>query len=143
MWKDFRDFALRGNVVDLAIGVVIGASFGKIVDSLVNDIFMPILGAITGNLDFSNRFLLLRSLTGEVQAPATYARAKELGATIGYGQFLTVVIYFVIVAFALFLVVKAIQRVRKEQAATPPPPAPPSKEEVLLAEIRDLLKARA
>jgi large conductance mechanosensitive channel len=142
MLKEFRNFAMRGNVVDLAIGVIIGAAFGKIVDSLVNDVFMPIIGAVVGGLDFSNYFLLLRSLTGDAATPATYARAKELGATIGYGQFLTVTINFLIIAWILFMVVKGINRLKAKEEAAPTPPAPPSKSEVLLTEIRDLLKSR-
>lgn len=147
MLKEFRDFAMRGNVVDLAIGVIIGAAFGKIVDSLVADVFMPIIGAIVGGLDFSNYFLLFKSITGDTAAPATYARAKEIGATLGYGQFLTVTINFLIIAWILFLVVKGLNRLRaKEEAkaeAMPAPPPEPSKSEVLLTEIRDLLKSRA
>ena len=145
MLKEFRDFAMRGNVVDLAIGVIIGAAFGKIVDSLVADVFMPIIGAIVGGLDFSNYFVLFKSVTGGAQAPATYARAKEVGATLGYGQFITVTINFLIIAFILFLVVKGINRLRrKEEAeATPAAPPAPTKSEVLLTEIRDLLKTRA
>ena len=142
MLKEFRDFAMKGNVVELAVAVIIGAAFGKIVDSLVNDIFMPIVGAVTGGLDFSNYFLLLRSLTGGAAAPATYEKAKELGATIGYGQFITVTINFVIVAWILFLVIKAMNRLFKQEEAAPAPPAPPTREEELLTEIRDLLKAR-
>jgi large conductance mechanosensitive channel len=143
MLKEFRNFAMRGNVVDLAIGVIIGAAFGKIVDSLVNDVFMPIIGAIVGGLDFSNYFILFKSLTGDTAAPATYARAKELGATLGYGQFLTVLINFLIIAWILFLVVKGINRLRANAEAEPAAaPPPPSKSEVLLTEIRDLLKQR-
>lgn len=146
MLKEFRNFAMRGNVVDLAIGVIIGAAFGKIVDSLVSDIFMPIIGAIVGGLDFSNYFLLFKSVTGDTAAPATYARAKEIGATLGYGQFLTVTINFLIIAWILFLVVKGLNRLRaKEEAkaeATPTPAPAPSKSEELLTEIRDLLKSR-
>lgn len=142
MLKEFKEFALKGNVVDLAIGVIIGAAFGKIVDSMVGDVIMPIIGAITGGLDFSNKFVLLKSLTGDVASPATYARAKELGATVGYGQFITVTLNFAIIAFVLFLVVKAMNRLKKQEAAAPAEPPPPPKSEVLLEEIRDLLKNR-
>ena len=143
MLKEFREFALKGNVVDLAIGVIIGGAFGKIVDSLVADVFMPIIGAVTGGLDFSNYFVLLKGLGTGVAQPATYAKAKEVGATLGYGQFITVAINFLIIAFILFLVVKGMNRLRRSEAAAPPPPPPaPSKSEVLLEEIRDLLKAR-
>ena len=142
MLKEFREFALKGNVVDLAIGVIIGAAFGKIVDSVVNDLFMPVIGAITGGLDFSNYFLSLKALAAGAQAPATYAKAKELGAAVGYGQFITVAINFLIVAFVLFLVVKGLNRMKQAEAAKPAEPASPPRSELLLEEIRDLLKAR-
>ncbi|MBT9292012.1 large conductance mechanosensitive channel protein MscL [Prosthecodimorpha staleyi] len=144
MWKEFRAFAMKGNVVELAVAVIIGTAFGKIVDSLVNDIFMPIVGAVTGGLDFTNYFILLRSLTEGVAAPATYDKARELGATIGYGKFLTVSINFIIIAWILFIVVKAVNRVSARdsaESAAKPPPAP-SRQEVLLEEIRDLLKSK-
>lgn len=142
MLKEFREFAMRGNVIDLAIAVIIGAAFGKIVDSMVGDVFMPIVGAITGGLNFDNYFLLLRSLTEGISAPATYDKAKELGATIGYGKFLTVTINFVIIAWILFLVVKALNRFKAKEEAKPAAPAAPTREEALLAEIRDILKAK-
>ncbi len=137
MLKEFKTFALKGNVVDLAIGVIIGAAFGKIVDSLVNDIFMPILGAITGGLDFSNYFA---SLGSGVTAVA-YEEAKKQGAVLGYGQFLTVAVNFVIIAWVLFLIVKAINRLRAEQAADEKPAEAPA-DVKLLTEIRDLLAKR-
>ena len=140
MLKEFKEFALKGNVVDLAIGVIIGGAFGKIVDSMVADVIMPLIGAITGGLDFSNKFVLLKSLLGDANAPATYAKAKEVGATLGYGQFLTVTINFMIIAFVLFLVVKMMNRLKKQEAAAPAAPPEPPKTEVLLEEIRDLLK---
>ena len=142
MLKEFKEFALKGNVVDLAIGVIIGGAFGKIVDSMVGDVIMPVIGAITGGLDFSNKFVLLKSLLGDAAAPATYAKAKEVGATLGYGQFLTVTLNFMIIAFVLFLVVKGMNRLKKQEAAAPAAPPPPPKSEVLLEEIRDLLKAK-
>lgn len=142
MIKEFREFALKGNVVDLAVGVIIGAAFGKIVDSLVNDIFMPIIGGLTGGLDFSNYFISLKALTQGVQVPATYAKAKELGAAIGYGQFITVAINFVLIAFVLFLVVKAMNRMKRAEEAKPAAKAEAPKSEVLLEEIRDILKAK-
>ncbi len=139
MLKEFKEFAMKGNVVDLAIGVIIGAAFGKIVASLVEDVIMPIIGGITGGLDFSNYFVSLKALATGTPAPATYARAKELGATIGYGQFITVAINFLIIAFILFLVVKLINRLKKNE----PKPAPTIPADVvLLTEIRDLLKAQ-
>jgi large conductance mechanosensitive channel len=140
MLKEFKEFAMKGNVVDLAIGVIIGAAFGKIVSSLVEDIIMPIIGAITGGLDFSNYFISLKALATGVQVPATYAKAKELGAALGYGQFITILINFIIIAFILFLVVKFINKLKKDE----PKPAPVTPADVaLLAEIRDLLKAQA
>ena len=140
MLQEFKKFALRGNVVDLAIGVIIGAAFGKIVDSLVTDIIMPIIGRIFGGLDFSNYFFGLTS--SSANAP-TYDAAKKAGATLGYGQFITVAVNFLLIAFVLFLVVRGINRLSMREQEAPPPPKPPSKEEELLAEIRDLLKARA
>jgi large conductance mechanosensitive channel len=139
MLQEFKKFALRGNVVDLAIGVIIGAAFGKIVESLVNDVIMPIVGRIAGGLDFTNHFL---GLTPASKAAATYDAAKKAGATLGYGNFITIAVNFLIVAFVMFLVVRAMNRLLKKEEAAPPPPAPPSKEVVLLTEIRDLLKAR-
>jgi large conductance mechanosensitive channel len=140
MLQEFKKFAMRGNVVDLAIGVIIGAAFGKIVESVVNDLIMPIIGRIFGGLDFTNYFL---GLTPAASQAPTYDAAKKAGAALGYGTFITVTVNFIIVAFVLFLVVRGMNRMLKKEAATPPPPAPPSKEEVLLGEIRDLLKARA
>jgi large conductance mechanosensitive channel len=140
MLQEFKKFAMRGNVVDLAIGVIIGAAFGKIVESVVNDLIMPIIGRIFGGLDFTNYFL---GLTPAASQAPTYDAAKKAGAALGYGTFITVSVNFIIVAFVLFLVVRGMNRMLKKEAATPPPPAPPSKEAVLLGEIRDLLKARA
>jgi large conductance mechanosensitive channel len=136
MIEEFKKFAMRGNVVDLAVAVIIGAAFGAIVNSLVADIIMPIIGSITGGLDFSNYFIPLSS---KVTASAL-ADAKKQGAVLAWGNFLTLAINFVIIAFALFLAVKGINTLKKSE----PPPAPPgpSKEEQLLTEIRDLLKAR-
>ena len=139
MLQEFRKFALRGNVVDLAIGVIIGAAFGKIVDSLVNDVLMPVIGRIFGGLDFTNYFI---GLTAASSAAPTYDAAKKAGAAIGYGSFITVSVNFLIIAWVLFLVVRGMNRMFRQEAAAPPPPAPPSKEEQLLAEIRDILKAR-
>ncbi len=136
MLKEFRDFAMKGNVVDLAIGVIIGAAFGKIVESLVGDMFMPLLGAIAGGLDFSNYFVGLSSKVNAV----TLIEAKKQGAVLAWGNFLTIALNFAIIAFVLFLVVKAINRVKKKEAAKP---APTPAEVQLLTEIRDLLKQRA
>ena len=140
MLQEFKKFAMRGSVVDLAIGVIIGVAFGKIVDSLVADIIMPVIGRIFGGLDFSNYFFGLTSAAS--QAP-TYDAAKKAGATLGYGQFITVTVNFIIIAWVLFLVVKGMNALLKKEAAAPAPPAPPTKEQELLTEIRDLLKARA
>jgi large conductance mechanosensitive channel len=137
MLKEFRDFALRGNLVDLAVAFIIGAAFTGLVNSLVNDIIMPIIGLITGGIDFSEMYI---QLSGEPQP--TLAQAREAGATIAYGNFITLVINFVIVAWVLFLVIKAMNTLKREKASEPPPPAPPTKEEVLLTEIRDLLARR-
>ncbi|QCI65768.1 large conductance mechanosensitive channel protein MscL [Phreatobacter stygius] len=136
MLKEFKEFALKGNVVDLAIGVIIGAAFGRIVDSLVGDVFMPIIGAIVGGLDFSNYFL---GLSKAVTA-ANLADAQKQGAVIAYGKFITVAINFAIIAWVLFMVVKAMNRLKKQEVAAPATPPPPPADVVLLTEIRDLLK---
>jgi large conductance mechanosensitive channel len=136
MWDEFKKFIMRGNVVDLAVGVIIGLAFGAIVNSLVNDIIMPIIGAITGGLDFSNYYLPLSS---KVQQGVAYADAKKEGAVLGWGQFLTVVLNFLIIAGALFLAIKSMNKLQKEK---PPSPAEPSEEVKLLTEIRDSLKKR-
>lgn len=132
--KEFRDFAVKGNVVDLAIGVIIGVAFGKIVESLVGDIFMPFLGAI-GGFDFSNYFIALSS---QVNAPSL-EEARKQGAVLAYGKFITIAINFVIVAVVLFLAVKFINRIKRREESKP---SEPSKQEVLLSEIRDILKQR-
>ena len=136
MWKEFRDFAVRGNVVDLAIGVIIGAAFGKIVESLVGDLFMPLIGAIAGGLDFSNYFLPLSPKVTAVPLD----EAKKQGAVLAYGHFLTIAINFLVVAAALFATVKTINYLKRQEAEKPT--AAPSRQEVLLTEIRDLLKQR-
>jgi large conductance mechanosensitive channel len=138
MLEDFKKFALRGNVVDLAVGVIIGAAFGAIVSSLVGDIIMPVIGAITGGLDFSNYFT---GLSSAVTAD-NLAEAKKQGAVLAWGHFLTVTLNFLIIAFVMFLVIRAMaQMIRKEEAKPEPAPSA-TKQEELLAEIRDLLKAR-
>jgi large conductance mechanosensitive channel len=140
--SEFRDFAMKGNVVDLAIGVVIGAAFGKIVDSIVNDIFMPIIGFITGGIDFSNHYI---ALSDKVKDGMAYDDAQKAGAVIGWGHFVTVLVSFLIIAWVLFLVVKGINRLRAQAAAkaeAAPPPGP-TKEEVLLTQIRDILAKQA
>jgi len=133
--EEFKKFAMRGNVVDLAVGVIIGAAFGAIVNSLVADLIMPIIGAVTGGLDFSNYYTALSS---KVQSGLSYADAKKLGAVLGWGQFLTIALNFLIIAWVLFLAVKGINRLKKEES---PAPAPgPTPEVQLLTEIRDALK---
>jgi large conductance mechanosensitive channel len=133
--EEFKKFAMRGNVVDLAVGVIIGAAFGAIVNSLVSDIVMPLIGAVTGGLDFSNYFVPLSS---KVTA-SSLAEARKQGAVFAWGNFLTIVINFLIIAWVLFLCIKGINRV---QAPKAPPPAAPSPEVELLTEIRDALKSR-
>jgi large conductance mechanosensitive channel len=138
MLEEFKKFAMRGNVVDLAVGVIIGAAFGAIVNSLVGDVIMPIIGAVSGGLDFSNHFIPLSS---KVTAD-NIVDAKKQGAVLAYGSFLTITLNFMIIAFVLFLVVRVINRLTHAAAAKPAPPPEPSKEEQLLTEIRDLLKSR-
>ena len=139
MLEEFKKFAMRGNVVDLAIGVVIGAAFGKIVDSVVNDLIMPIIGAITGGLDFSNYYIPMSSA---VKTGMAYADAKKAGAVLGYGSFLTAVVGFIIIAWVLFMIVKGLNKLQKAEPAAPAAPPPPTKEQELLGEIRDLLAKR-
>ncbi|WP_208440699.1 large conductance mechanosensitive channel protein MscL [Bartonella raoultii] len=132
MLKEFKEFALKGNMIDLAIGVIIGGAFGNLVNSVVNDIFMPIIGLFTGGIDFSNMFI---QLAGEQQA--TLSAAKAAGATVSYGHFITLLINFLIIAWVLFFFVKAINKIRRKEEGENPPKT--SSEEQLLTEIRDLL----
>jgi large conductance mechanosensitive channel len=129
MMKEFKEFAMRGNVVDMAVGIVIGAAFGKIVSSFVADVIMPPLGMLLGNVDFSDLAITLKQASGEVAA-----------VTLSYGKFVQAVVDFVIVAFAIFMVVKAMNSLKKQEQKAPATPPEPSKEETLLTEIRDLLK---
>ncbi|HOK79971.1 MAG TPA: large-conductance mechanosensitive channel protein MscL [bacterium] len=129
--REFKEFAMRGNVVDMAIGIIIGAAFGKIVSSLVADVIMPPIGVILGGVDFSNLAITIKHAT--VNSPAV---------VIGYGRFIQTLVDFIIIAFALFFVVRAINSLKKKQEEAPQVPPAPSKEEQLLAEIRDLLKTR-
>jgi len=134
--SEFKEFALKGNVMDLAVGVIIGGAFGKIVDSVVGDLIMPIVGRIFGGLDFNNYFLALSG-----QTATTLVEAKKTGAVFAYGSFLTVPINFIILAFIIFLMVKQVNRLKRETSAAPPAPPPPTPEDVLLLrEIRDALK---
>lgn len=138
MIQEFKEFALRGNVVDMAVGIVIGAAFSTIVKSLVNDIIMPPVGVITGDVDFSNLYIPLTSASYE-----SLAQAQEAGApTINIGLFINSVISFVIVAFVLFLVIKAMNNLRRKQEEAPATEPPPSREVQLLEEIRDALVKR-
>jgi len=134
--KEFKEFALKGNVVDLAVGVIIGGAFGKIVDSIVGDLIMPLVGKVLGGLDFSNYFIALSG-----QTATNLADAKKAGAVFAYGSFITVAINFVILAFIIFMMVKQLNRMKKEQPAAPPaPPAPTPEDVLLLREIRDALR---
>ena len=141
MLKEFKEFAMRGNVVDMAVGIIIGAAFGRIVSSFVNDVIMPPLGLLIGNVDFSNLFVNL----GDV-AYQTLAAAEEAGApVVKYGLFIQTVLDFVIVAFVIFMVIKGMNKLKRKQEeapAAPPAPPEPSDEAKLLAEIRDVLKSR-
>ena len=138
MIKEFKEFAVKGNVVDMAVGIIIGGAFGTIVKSLVSDVIMPPIGLALGGVDFSNMFVVLGEGTFE-----SLAEAKEAGAaTVNYGIFINNVISFLIVAFAVFMLVKSINSLKKKEEEKPKPPAEPPKEEVLLTEIRDLLKAK-
>jgi large conductance mechanosensitive channel len=137
-FSEFREFATKGNVVDLAVGVIIGAAFGKIVDSLVKDIIMPVVGRFTGGLDFSSYFIMLRPPPAGYSGPMTYEALTKAGVPLlAYGNFITTVINFIILAFIIFVMVKEINRLRRQ---TPPAPAAPPEEIVLLREIRDSLK---
>jgi large conductance mechanosensitive channel len=138
LMTEFREFATKGNVVDLAVGVIIGAAFGKIVDSLVKDLIMPLVGRIFGGLDFSNYFIALAPPPANYAGPMTYEALTKAGVPLfAYGNFLTVLLNFLILAFVVFLMVKQFNRLRRE--AAPPPPATPE-DTVLLREIRDSLR---
>ena len=134
--SEFKEFALKGNVMDLAVGVIIGGAFGKIVDSMVGDLIMPIVGKIFGGLDFNNYFIPLAG-----QAAATLVEAKKAGAVFAYGSFITIAINFMILAFVIFLMIKQMNRLKRQAPAAPAaPPAPISEDVMLLREIRDSLK---
>lgn len=138
MLKEFKEFALKGNFVDMAVGIVIGAAFSTIVKSFVDDIIMPVVGVLTGGVDFSNMFAVIKG--GEGMTFATLDAAKEAGAvTINYGLFINAMVTFVIVAFALFMVIKGMNAAKKAEEEAPAAPAEPSDEAKLLAEIRDAL----
>ena len=132
MMKEFKEFAMRGNVMDMAIGIIIGAAFGKIVSSFVGDVLMPPLGLALGGVDFGDLAITLKQASGEVAA-----------VTLNYGTFIQTVVDFLIIAFVIFMVIKAMNSMKKKKETKPAPPPAPSKEETLLAEIRDLLKNRS
>lgn len=146
MLKEFKEFAMRGNVVDLAVGIIIGGAFGKIVDSLVKDVIMPPIGLVLGNVDFSNLFVVLKDGAKAAGPYESLKAAQDAGAvSLNFGVFFNVVISFLIVAFAVFLLIKAINRMKREEAAAPAAaePTPTPEEVVLLREIRDSLKNRS
>ena len=143
MLKEFKEFAIKGNMLDMAVGIIIGAAFGTIIKSLVDDVLMPPIGMLMGGVDFGEKFLTLSDPAAA--APfATLAAAQEAGAvTINYGIFINAVVSFLIVAFAIFMVVRSFNRMKKKEEAAPAAPPEPSAEEKLLTEIRDLMKAQA
>lgn len=137
--SEFKEFAVKGNVVDLAVGVIIGAAFGKIVDSVVNDLVMPLVGRVLGNVDFSNLFIALKDVPAGV--PMTLDAVKKAGIPVfAWGNFITIAINFVILAFIIFIMVKQINRMKKEAPPAPPTPAATPEDVLLLREIRDALK---
>ena len=137
MMSEFKDFALKGNVMDLAVGVIIGGAFGKIVDSAVGDVIMPIVGKIFGGLDFSNAFIPLAG-----QTATTLVEAKKAGAVLAYGNFITIALNFLILAFVIFIMIKQINRLKREPAPAPAEAPATPEDVVLLREIRDALKKR-
>jgi len=138
MLEEFKKFAMRGNVVDLAVGVIIGAAFGKIVESMVGDVFMPIVGAVTGGLDFSSHFVALsKSVTAD-----SLAEARKQGAVLAWGNFVTILINFLIIAWVLFMVIRGINRFMRKEVEKPAKPAEAPRSELLLQEIRDILAKR-
>jgi large conductance mechanosensitive channel len=142
--SEFKEFAVKGNVMDLAVGVIIGGAFGKIVDSLVKDLIMPIVGKVFGGLDFSNYFVMLSSPPADYKGAMTYADLTKAGVPLfAYGNFLTVAVNFIILALIIFMMVKQINRLKASEPPAPPaPPAPTPEDVVLLREIRDALRQR-
>jgi len=138
MLKEFKEFAMRGNVMDLAVGVIIGAAFGKIVDSVVNDLIMPLVGRAIGNVDFSNLYI---PLSDKITDGLSLTDARKLGPVFAYGNFLTILIDFLILAFIIFLLIRGMNRLMRVKAEVESVPLAPTKEEVLLTEIRDALRA--
>ena len=144
MLKEFREFAMKGNVLDMAVGIIIGAAFGTIVSSLVADVLMPPIGLALGGMNFADLFITLKDGAKAAGPYASLADAKAAGAvTLNYGVFVNAIVSFLIVAFSVFLLVKGVNHLKRKEAESPSLPPAPSKEEQLLAEIRDLLKARA
>ena len=139
--SEFKEFAMKGNVVDLAVGVIIGGAFGKIVDSAVKDLIMPVVNLILGgSIDFTNKYVVL---SGNVPAGASLADAQKVGNVFAWGSFATIALNFIILAFVIFIMIKQINRLKREQPAAPPaPPAPPPEDVMLLREIRDALAKR-
>mgnify|MGYP001310975681 FL=1 len=135
MLQEFREFAVKGNAMDLAVGVIIGGAFGKIVDSVVGDLIMPIVGKIFGGLDFNNYFIALSG-----QTATTLVEAKKAGAVFAYGSFITILLNFIILAFIIFFMIKQMNRLKREEAAAPAEPPPTPEDITLLREIRDSLK---
>jgi large conductance mechanosensitive channel len=139
MMQEFKEFAVKGNVIDLAVGVIIGGAFGKIVESVVGDLIMPVIGALVGKLDFSNLFVVLGSVPPDI--PMTLDALKKAGVPVlAYGNFITVAVNFAILAFIIFLMIKQINRLKRQQVAAPAAPVPPAEDVLLLREIRDSLK---
>lgn len=138
MLKEFKEFAMKGNMIDLAVGVIIGGAFGGLVNSVVNDILMPFIAMLTGGADFSNKFIQLT----DAPAATTLAAAQEAGPTLAYGNFITLLINFLIIAWVLFLVIKGINSMKRAEEAAPAAPEGPTKDQELLMEIRDALKKR-
>ncbi|NDK55813.1 large conductance mechanosensitive channel protein MscL [Pontibacter sp. BT213] len=137
MIKEFKEFALRGNVMDLAIGIIIGAAFSGLVNSVVNDLFMPLVGSLIGDMDFSNLYVPLSS---EVPSGLALEEARKLGAVFAWGNFITVLLNFLILALIIFMIIKGMNRLMRKKAAAPDVPPAPTKEEVLLTEMRDALR---
>ncbi|WP_316833679.1 large conductance mechanosensitive channel protein MscL [Pedobacter nutrimenti] len=139
--KEFKEFAVKGNVMDLAVGVIIGGAFGKIIDSVVKDLIMPLISAVIGSVDFSNMYVVLK---GEVAGNLALEEARKVphAVVFAYGNFITVAINFLLLAFAVFLLVKGINAMKRKEEAAPVVAPEPTKEEILLAEIRDLLKSK-
>lgn len=140
--KDFKSFAMKGNVVDLAVAVIIGGAFGKIVSSFVNDILMPPIGLLLGNMDFSELMIVLKKGSAAVMDGDKVITPEVAEVAIKYGSFVNVTVDFLIVAFSIFMVIKAIEKTKKKEVAAPAAPPAPTKEEVLLTEIRDILKEK-